>query len=235
MPITLGNDPASSVPTPGATKNTLFFDANLLKGKDDAGVVTIYGPGVVQSVDVSGGTTGLTTSGGPIDSGNPSGTITIAGTLVPANGGTGLTTFTTGDIVYASATNTLAALPIGSTNQNLTVVAGVPQWTDAGSTEIPFNFGDATPKNLILVPSNSIITSVSIILLTAFDDPTSTLSVGDAGDVNRLLATTDNSTQVTGTYTTEPAYKYLSSTQITLSITPGTSTMGNGVVIINYQ
>ena len=46
------------------------------------------GSGTVTSVDVSGGTTGLTTSGGPITS---SGTITLAGTLAIANGGTGAT------------------------------------------------------------------------------------------------------------------------------------------------
>jgi hypothetical protein len=40
-------------------------------------------------VDVSGGTTGLTTSGGPITT---SGTITLAGTLNLVNGGTGATT-----------------------------------------------------------------------------------------------------------------------------------------------
>jgi hypothetical protein len=45
--------------------------------------------GTVSSVEVSGGTTGLTTSGGPITS---SGTITLAGTLAVANGGTGATT-----------------------------------------------------------------------------------------------------------------------------------------------
>jgi hypothetical protein len=49
------------------------------------------GAGTVTSVDVSGGTTGLTTSGGPITS---SGTVTLAGTLVVANGGTGATTLT---------------------------------------------------------------------------------------------------------------------------------------------
>jgi hypothetical protein len=43
--------------------------------------------GTVTSVAVSGGTTGLTTSGGPITT---SGTITLAGTLAPANGGTGV-------------------------------------------------------------------------------------------------------------------------------------------------
>lgn len=47
------------------------------------------GAGSVTSVAVSGGTTGLTTSGGPITS---SGTITLAGTLAVANGGTGATT-----------------------------------------------------------------------------------------------------------------------------------------------
>jgi hypothetical protein len=46
------------------------------------------GGGSVTSVALSGGTTGLTTSGGPITS---SGTITLGGTLAVANGGTGVT------------------------------------------------------------------------------------------------------------------------------------------------
>jgi hypothetical protein len=50
---------------------------------------TASGSGTVTSVAVSGGTTGLTTSGGPITT---SGTITLAGTLAVANGGTGTTT-----------------------------------------------------------------------------------------------------------------------------------------------
>jgi hypothetical protein len=47
------------------------------------------GSGTVTSVDVSGGTTGLTTTGGPITT---SGTISLGGTLNVANGGTGATT-----------------------------------------------------------------------------------------------------------------------------------------------
>jgi hypothetical protein len=49
--------------------------------------------GTVTSVDVSGGTTGLTTSGGPITN---SGTITLSGTLAVVNGGTGITSFGSG-------------------------------------------------------------------------------------------------------------------------------------------
>lgn len=48
--------------------------------------------GTVTSVDVSGGTTGLTATGGPVTS---SGTITLGGTLAVANGGTGATTAAT--------------------------------------------------------------------------------------------------------------------------------------------
>ena len=45
------------------------------------------GTGTVTSINVSGGTTGLTTSGGPVTS---TGTVTLAGTLAYTNGGTGL-------------------------------------------------------------------------------------------------------------------------------------------------
>jgi len=49
-------------------------------------VPSTSGSGTVTSVDVSGGTTGLTASGGPITS---SGTITLGGTLAIGSGGTG--------------------------------------------------------------------------------------------------------------------------------------------------
>jgi hypothetical protein len=47
------------------------------------------GSGTVTSVDVSGGTTGFTTSGGPVTT---SGVITLGGILGVANGGTGTAT-----------------------------------------------------------------------------------------------------------------------------------------------
>ena len=79
------------------------------------------GGGSVTSVDVSGGTTGLTTSGGPITS---SGTITIAGTLAVTNGGTGGTTQATARtglglgsvaVLTAAAANGAATLDSGGT------------------------------------------------------------------------------------------------------------------------
>jgi hypothetical protein len=58
-------------------------------GATDVEYIAASGSGTVTSIDVSGGTTGLTTSGGPVTA---AGTITLAGTLAVANGGTGTST-----------------------------------------------------------------------------------------------------------------------------------------------
>lgn len=49
--------------------------------------------------------------------------------ITPAQGGTGLTSYTTGDMIYASATNTLARLPIASLPGSFLAYDGVtPEW-----------------------------------------------------------------------------------------------------------
>lgn len=45
-------------------------------------------------------------------------------------GGTGFTSYTTGDLIYSSSGNTLSKLGIGSAGQFLKVVGGVPSWSD---------------------------------------------------------------------------------------------------------
>lgn len=65
------------------------------------------GGGTVTSIDVSGGTTGLTTSGGPVTT---SGTITLSGTLITPNGGTGLSSYTQGDLLYFNTGTALSKL-----------------------------------------------------------------------------------------------------------------------------
>lgn len=81
-------------------------------------------PDGVTSVAVSGGTTGLTTSGGPITS---TGTITLAGTLAVANGGTGVTTSTgTGGVVLSNSP-TLVTPTLGTpASATLTNATGLP-------------------------------------------------------------------------------------------------------------
>lgn len=53
-----------------------------------------------------------------------------ATTIATTKGGTGLTSYVAGDIIYASGTNTLAALPVQAEGQILQLVGGVPAWGD---------------------------------------------------------------------------------------------------------
>lgn len=99
------------------------------------GVGVGTGSGSVTSVAVSGGTTGLTTSGGPIST---SGTITFAGTLNVANGGTGQTSYTDGQLLIGNSTgNTL-------TKATLTAGANITITNSAGGITIASTGGGGT-------------------------------------------------------------------------------------------
>lgn len=82
------------------------------------------GAGTVTSVDGSGGTTGLTLSGGPITG---SGTLTLGGTLAVANGGTGVTSSTGSGSVVLSTSPTLVTPALGTpASGTLTNATGLP-------------------------------------------------------------------------------------------------------------
>ncbi len=88
------------------------------------------------------------------------GTITTGvwnGTAVGATfGGTSQTTYTTGDLLYASAANTLSKLPIGTTGQILTTVAGVPAWADLSNFQGTGITVGATTADLFSVPLGAV-------------------------------------------------------------------------------
>ena len=88
------------------------------------------GSGSVTSVALSGGTTGLTVSGSPITT---SGTITLGGTLAVANGGTGQTTYSNGQLLIGNGS--------GLTKATLTAGSGVTITNGAGSITISATTG----------------------------------------------------------------------------------------------
>lgn len=75
---------------------------------------------------------------------NSSGTVKLlAANITPAtNGGTGQSTYATGDTLYASGANTLAKLSVGTSGQVLTVSGGVPTWQTPASG-LPSQTGNA--------------------------------------------------------------------------------------------
>lgn len=81
--------------------------------------------------DITGVTAGTGLSGG-----GTSGAVTLSLTVpvVETSGGTNQTSYTTGDILYASASNTLSKRAVGTSGQVLTVSGGVPTWATPAST-----------------------------------------------------------------------------------------------------
>lgn len=93
----LADGAANRIPYQSASATTTFITAptitdTYLKWTGSAFQWSaLAGAGTVTSVDASGGTTGLTFTGGPITT---SGSLTLGGTLNVANGGTGATSLT---------------------------------------------------------------------------------------------------------------------------------------------
>ena len=98
-------------------------DLNLLAGK----VFEINGTTVLSNTTLGSGILNSSlTSVGTIATGVWNGTNIASG-----YGGTGFNTYTTGDLIYASATNTLSKRGVGTEGQFLKIVSGVPNWSDA--------------------------------------------------------------------------------------------------------
>jgi len=109
--------------------------------RNSAGVVTQFS--LTSVTTISFGSTGLTPSTAT------SGVVSVAGTLAAGYGGTSFSTYATGDLIYASAANTLAKLAAGTNGHVLTLAAGVPTWSAGGAggvTTISFGSTGLTPS-----------------------------------------------------------------------------------------
>jgi hypothetical protein len=135
----------------------------------------------------------LSISGSPITT---SGTLAISysGTALPAiNGGTAQTSYTTGDILYASASNTLSKLAIGTTGYTLTVASGVPTWkppyvrTSFTATASQTTFSATYNVGYVQVFVNGVLLNGTD--YTATNGTSVVLSVGcNAGDIVETIA-----------------------------------------------
>ena len=174
-----------------------------------------------------------------------SGSITSAtwnGTAVGAiYGGTAQTTYTTGDTLYASASNTLSKLAVGSTGQVLTVAGGVPTWanttaattitddTTTASTRY-INFTSATSGSLSTIYTSSTKLqynpSTGTLTTTAYSGSGSSLTFGTgtlslAGNVTHSGAFTQTFTATGNTSLTLPTSGTLQTTTGSLASNTG--------------
>ena len=142
--------------------------------------------GTVTSVDVSGGTTGLSFSGGPITT---SGTITMAGTLAAANGGTGITSLGSGVATWLGTPSSanLAAAVTDETGSGPLVFATSPTFTSA----VTLGTQSSTRGSLVL--ANTTAGSKAVTLQSSNSTAAAyTLTLPAAAPVNGYYLQTDN-------------------------------------------
>jgi hypothetical protein len=122
------------------------------------GSIVIRGAGPTTGVTVTAGNKALVAwngsdfvkiTGGPIDLNSSD----VTGVLPAANGGTAQSTYATGDMIYASAANTLAKRAVGSTGQVLTVSGGVPTWQSPSVSIGPLVYNTDSVAANTTVPS----------------------------------------------------------------------------------
>lgn len=126
---TAGNPAAGTITSTGGTI-TVTLGANTINVETAGSVATSYTTNSGSAVpalgilQVLGGTTGLTTSGA-------TNIINLTGTLNATHGGTGLSSYNQGDMVYANGVNTLVALPKSATATRYLANTGTsnnPNW-----------------------------------------------------------------------------------------------------------
>ena len=148
--------------------------------------------GTVTSIAVSGGTTGLTTSGGPVTT---SGTITLAGTLAAANGGTGLTSLGTnvptwlGDPTSAH----LASALTDETGTGVVVFNVSPALT---TPKITTGLQDSAANSVIAFDSNQFFAGTFSDKVTALGNTGTAISV-DCNSGNVFTATLTGNCTIT--------------------------------------
>ena len=101
------------------------------------------------------------------------GVVTLAGTLNTTSGGTGLASYTAGDLAYYASGTALTKLGIGTNGQLLTSSGTAPQWTSGSSItvgiatnlaggaagSVPYQSGASTTTFLSVGTANQVLTS----------------------------------------------------------------------------
>lgn len=104
-----------------------------------AGTLSATGTATVTSVQVSGGSTGLTTSGGPVTT---SGTITLGGTLATAAGGTGWSALATSITSAATITPTITTPQYEVTALAASATIAAPSGSPQDGQQLVLRFKD---------------------------------------------------------------------------------------------
>jgi trimeric autotransporter adhesin len=203
------------------------FFLNLLNKAESGG-----GGGTVTSVNVSGGTTGLTASGGPVTT---SGVITLGGALNVSNGGTGAVNATNArinlDVPRTDGTNATGTWAISVTGNANTVTNGVyttgsyadPTWITslAGSKITGAISGQAGSVANALTAGTGISYSAG----TTYDG-SAAITISNSAPDQTVVLTSGTGISTSGTYPSFTITNTLPDQVVSLAAGTGISTSG---------
>lgn len=133
-------------------------------GTDYSAGTSALTTGILKSTTTTGALSIAVAADFPTLNQNTTGTAAnVTGVVAFANGGTGFSTYTTGDIIYASATNTLSKLAAGTNGYVLTLASGVPSWAAASGGLTVTSTTSNTNYNLGFQSASSGTTTVDYI------------------------------------------------------------------------
>ena len=113
----------------------------------------------------------------------------VTGTLPATNGGTGQSTYTTGDILYSSASNTLAKLAAGTNGYILTLASGIPSWAAAPSGFSAPTLGSTS------IASGATVTTITGLTLSGATLTGTLTAGGGVGTSGQVLSSTASGVQ----------------------------------------
>ena len=173
------------------------------------------GAGSVTSVGVSGASTGLSFSNSPITS---SGTMTMSGTLITTNGGTGLSSYTSGDIIFYRSGTAFSKLGIGSAGQVLKVSGGVPVWaadSNSGGTVTSITLAADTGTGSAITNSGTFTFDGGTNVTTSVSGTTVTINSTDQYQGTVTSVTAGSGMTQSGTSTVNPTLNVIGGDGIT--------------------
>ena len=107
--------------------------------------------------------------------------------LPETSGGTNQTAYTTGDILYASATDTLSKLPISTDGYHLVIASGIPAWVAISSFDI---WGNISGSGFWAATPSTVGTPATVPVPLAYASGTGTLAIGTGYTTSLYGATT---------------------------------------------
>lgn len=191
---------------------------------------------------LSGGTAGIVKT-------DASGNLTSVATLGATDGGTGLATYASGDIIYASAANTLAKLAKGADTQVLQLSGGVPTWATVAGTDTLQGISDdtatATPRYITFVANatgaqgglsatNLLFTpSTGLLDATALKSATQVLKTGSESISTRSVIAFDSISTTTPTVVDSWAIATYRSAKYIVQISQGSNYQVSEIMVIH--